>query len=282
MRVRHGVYLGAGAWPDEPGDQHLLRARAEQLVKADGAVSHRSAARYWGLPLPDEDWAEQPVWLTLPSGQRFRCERRVGLVQKVADLPENQVVDAGGYRVTSLARTAVDTANGLALPQALMVLDAALRQECSGRVVHAGRREFATPRLVAAGREPFTEAAGVGAGRASVRRALEFADPLRESPIESLSFGHIVEWGLPLPRCQAPIRTRAGTFFPDFLWEEGLIGESDGRLKYVDSGAVMREKEREQLLRDLGYRIVRWSGREIHLTPHLVMARIERALASCG
>jgi very-short-patch-repair endonuclease len=42
----------------------------------------------------------------------------------------------------------------------------------------------------------------------------------------------------------------------------------------------MREKEREQVLRDLGFRIVRWSGKEIHLSPSVVMDRIERKLLS--
>jgi len=118
-------------------------------------------------------------------------------------------------------------------------------------------------------------------GMSQVKRALSFADPVRESPIESLSYGHIVEAGLPLPTCQHEVRSPYGVYFPDFFWEEhGVIGESDGRVKYVDSAAVMREKEREQVLRDLGFRIVRWSGKEIHQSPSVVMDRIERKLLS--
>jgi very-short-patch-repair endonuclease len=92
---------------------------------------------------------------------------------------------------------------------------------------------------------------------------------------------HFVLAGLPLPTCQVAIRTPAGVFFPDFFWEaEGLIGEADGRTKYEDSEASMREKEREQHLRDLDYRMVRWSGKEIYLRPFVVMARVARALAA--
>jgi very-short-patch-repair endonuclease len=132
---------------------------------------------------------------------------------------------------------------------------------------------------VAIARQPFAEAADVLRGMSGVKRALSFADPVRESPIESLSYGHMVEAGLPLPTCQYEVRTAYGVYFPDFFWEgEGVIGEADGRVKYVDSGAVMREREREQVLRDLGFRIVRWSGKEIHLSPSVVMDRIERAL----
>jgi hypothetical protein len=280
VRIRHGVYVGAGSWPEDDGEQHLLRAWAEQLVKPGAAVSHRSAARYWRLPLPHEGWAEEPVWLTLPRGGAARSEREVRLQQCVADLPGEHVTRSeAGFAVTTLARTAVDVTRSLPLPEALLVLDAAVRTQCSRFVVQLGRRELANPRLVAIAREPFVEVADVLRGMSRVKRALSFADPIRESPIESLSYGHMVEAGLPLPTCQHEVRTPNGVYFPDFFWDgHGVIGESDGRVKYVDSGAVMREKEREQVLRDLGFRIVRWSGKEIHLSPSVVMERIERAL----
>jgi very-short-patch-repair endonuclease len=68
-------------------------------------------------------------------------------------------------------------------------------------------------------------------------------------------------------------------FYPDFFWEgERLIGEADGREKYEDSEASVREKEREQYLRDLDFKVVRWLGKEIYLQPAVVMARVARAL----
>ncbi len=284
VRIRHGVYLGSPSWPEDPAEQHLLRASAEHLIKPNAAVSHRSAARYWGLPLSREDWASEPVWLTLPRSGTGRSERGPLLQQCVAELPNEHVITSeDGFDVTTLARTAVDVARGLPLPEALLVLDAAMRAQCSKLVVRVGRRELANPRLVAIAREPFMSAADSLPGMGGVRRVLGFANPLRESPIESLSYGQIVQAGLPLPTCQHEVRTPYGAYFPDFFWEEeGVIGEFDGRLKYVDSGAVMREKECEQVLRDLGFRIVRWSGKEIHLSPKVVMARIERELASEG
>ena len=53
------------------------------------------------------------------------------------------------------------------------------------------------------------------------------------------------------------------------------------RCRQVHRPAVdRRREEREQLLRDLGYRIVRWLAKEIMTRPDLVLARIERALLS--
>jgi len=105
-------------------------------------------------------------------------------------------------------------------------------------------------------------------------------NPSRESVAESLSAGHMQLSGLPTPRFQAEIRTPIGTLYPDFLWEDlKLIGECDGAIKYNDASGYVLEKEREQVLRDLGYRFVRWLAKEIMLRPDVVMERIARALA---
>jgi hypothetical protein len=58
-------------------------------------------------------------------------------------------------------------------------------------------------------------------------------------------------------------RPRSSLFYPECLWEEyGLVGECDGAVKYVDAFAYELEKEREQILRDLNYGVVRWLAKE--------------------
>lgn len=85
--------------------------------------------------------------------------------------------------------------------------------------------------------------------------------------------------GLPPPTPQPGVMTSVGRCYPDFLWpEHRVIGEADGRVKYRSADDVMRGKSREQALRDLGFAIVRWTGREIRLNPAAVMDRITRAL----
>jgi len=76
------------------------------------------------------------------------------------------------------------------------------------------------------------------------------------------------------------VPTRGGNFYPDFLWpERRVIGEVDGAIKYQDASAFVLEKQREQILRDLGYIIVRWLAHEIMVTPWVVIERVERALS---
>jgi hypothetical protein len=109
--------------------------------------------------------------------------------------------------------------------------------------------------------------------------AISLAHPSRETPPESLTAGHLHLAGLPAPLFQAMIPSPAGPLYPDFYWpEHKLVGEVDGKVKYADPGEIVREKRREQLLRDLGYRIVRWLAAEIMTTPEVVIARIARAL----
>lgn len=278
MRLRRGVYLDPARWPTEPMAQHLLRAQAEQAFQPDAVVSHRSAAAVWGLPLSGEDWLTEPVWITLPSGGGFRSERSAQLIQQTATLPPHHVAVSDDLRLTSPARTAVDLVKRSELAEALVILDAVLRILCRDMLLQPRRRDFANQRLIAAAKTPVLEAIDrLGVARA--RPFLDYAEPTRETPVESLSFGYVVVAELPLPTCQAPVQTPIGTLYPDFLWpERRLIGEVDGRIKYTDAEVMMREKAREQVLRDLGFQIVRWTGREIRLQPQVVMARIARAL----
>ena len=53
------------------------------------------------------------------------------------------------------------------------------------------------------------------------------------------------------------------------------MGEADGRLKYRSADDLYREKRREDALRTLGYRVVRWGAADVR-TPDL--ARHVRAL----
>jgi hypothetical protein len=273
LRLRHGVYVGAAAWPCAAREQHVLLARAEQVANPDGVISHQSAAVEWDLPSPGFiPWHEEPVCLTFPSGRGHGSQHKVAR-HRLAALPETQIArDPAGYPVTSLARTASDLVVGLALPEALVVLDAAARLLLQTFVTDARRRDFLNPRLIEAVRENM---ASVGPSHPAVA----LLHPARESAAESLSAGHFHQAGLPTPLFQAPIVTPFGTLFPDFYWpEHRLIGECDGAVKGEDPGAYAKEKRREQVFLDLDFGVVRWLGGEIMARPARVVGRVARAL----
>ncbi|MGC3994917.1 MAG: hypothetical protein QM779_12515 [Propionicimonas sp.] len=280
LRLRRGVYVAAGAWPDDPAEQHLLLARAEVAACADAVLCRQSAAVAWGLPSPDlRPWHVRPVAVALPADSGYRTRTTAAEYHALRLRTCDVERDAAGYRVTSLARTAVDLAAGLPLPEALVILDAVTRQLCARLVPTPRRRDFTNPRLVGAAREVVADAARA-AHRTGLLPAIAVAEPCRESPAESLSAGHFRLAGLPVPVCQAALRTPAGLRFPDFYWDEHrLIGECDGAVKYAEgSAAYLEEKVREQLFLDLDFGVVRWLAKEIYVRPGEVVARVARRM----
>ena len=281
VRVRTGVYLAADTWPEDPSGQHLFRAYAEQVVNPAAVLSHETAALAWRLPHPGFGaWSDSRVTLTVPTGAAHRS-RSGAVVQHLLPLPVPQVTrDPHGHTITTVQRTAVDLAARRPLPDALVILDAAARMLCQSLVVGARRRDFANPRLVTASRDLLLDAA-THRRLPALTPTISRSDPGRESPAESLSAGWFALAGLPTPMFQPPVDTPFGTLYPDCLWPEArLVGECDGAVKYADADGYVKEKEREQVLRDLGFRIVRWLAKEIVLEPQRVVDRVARELES--
>ncbi|MGV8850519.1 MAG: DUF559 domain-containing protein [Propionibacteriaceae bacterium] len=279
VRVRRGVFLAASAWPDSEAGRHLARAWAEQTMYEDAVMSHGTAALVRRLPHPGlvEWYADEPT-VTLPREGGSKS-RQGGVIHRLAELPPHHVTrDAVGFAVTTVARTAVDLVRRLELPQALVVLDGAARRLVESMVVEARRRDYANPGLAVAAREALEEASRVRRS-ASLGPKIALADPRRESAAESLSYGYFELAGLPRPLLQQPIRTPLGTFFPDFYWpDHRLIGECDGIVKYTERQDLIKEKVREDALREVGNRFVRWTGQAIMREPAGVVGRVARGL----
>lgn len=280
VRVRKGVFVAADGWPSDPAGQHLIRARAELVVHPEAVISHESAALVWALPHPGPTgWQDAAPSVTRPSGGGARSGRGHA-THHVGSLPPSQVTrDPDGYAVTSAARTGVDLAERLTLPERLVVLDAAARRIVESLVVGQARRaDYLKPSFVSAAAQLIGDAAA-SRRPCGLTRAISLTVPARESVAESLSAGHFHLAGLATPKFQHRIRTPQGDVFSDFYWPgRSLVGEVDGTVKYADPAAYEREKMREQVLRDLGYGIVRWTAREIMVTPHVVVDRVARAL----
>jgi hypothetical protein len=278
IRVRRGVYLASDVWPTTEAAQHITLARAEQVANPAAVISHASAALVWGLPTPGfTPWHASKPTVTMPTGTLHAWSGTA--VRHQASLQPSDIArDREGYIVTSVARTAIDLAGPLELPDALAILDHAARLLIASYVNDPRRPDFANPRFVAAARDALLTAAG--RHRARLQPTLDLVVPARESPAESLTAGHLHLAGTAMPLFQAEISTPGGMVYPDFYWPDlMLIGEVDGAVKYADPRSIVAEKKRQQLLVDLGYRIVRWLAQEIMTRPDLVVARIERALA---
>jgi hypothetical protein len=255
-RLRRGQFSraeleGEARWRGEV--LAIVRTHQRPLV-----LSHAHAARAYGWTSPLRGWGPPSFTSPVPPARRRR-----GVWISVATLAEAEIELHGPVAVTSRVRTVVDCARRLPPHEALAIADAALRE---GRVDKAGLRQAL---------------ALCGSSRGSRRAAvvIELADGRRETALESWSAWAFECTGLPRPRWQATVLDHEGVLIgrADAWWEQGVVGEADGRAKYrlkslerrgvLDAEglaqALDEERRRERELVRSGARIVRWEPRDV-------------------
>ncbi|WP_341267277.1 type IV toxin-antitoxin system AbiEi family antitoxin domain-containing protein [Gordonia malaquae] len=240
-----GLYIPSCSLPVEKWrlDQEVYRRRCLSEADAGAVLSHQSAAAILGLAMLEPDTSRVHVSVQTSANGKRRATRHIH-----TGLDENDVIVVDGILVTSLARSAVDVALTSDFAGALAVFDSALRMGVDRAELHdrleSGRRR----------------------GIARARVALRYANGLAANPGESWSRAQMIEAHLPVPRLQSEITVEGRTYFSDFDWDLLVIGEFDGQGKYLANlrpgekvaDAVLREKDRENALRRIGFEIVRW------------------------
>jgi hypothetical protein len=268
-RVRRGAYSNAPDLPVDPVDRHrmLLEATLRQ-TSADAVVSHMSAAVLHGLPTWNHELDRVHLTRARDGGGKVRRYTHL----HTSALPADDVVEVGGYPVTSLARTVVDLSRTLSMTRSVPIGDAALRLGLTQDDVFG-----------VAARCPGWS------GIARARRAIEFLDARSESVGESSSRVVLHEIGISAPQLQLEVFDALGRLVgrADFGWERyRTLGEFDGRVKYgrllkpgrTIADVVFEEKRREDALRNLGWEVVRWLWEDLR-DPRSLLERLERAFA---
>ena len=276
VTLRAGVHLPSHVWSGMDADARFrARIHALALSAAEPLLfSHLSAAAIWRLPMVGT-WPEQPEVLRCRTGSG--AVRSGFRVHTGDDARSTAIIDS--VQVTGLARTVVDVARRSLLGTAVTMADAALSGEAARHPARGGA--VTTPAEL---REEL--AIGSRTGKTRAARALELADGASGSPGESVSRVAMHLEGFPRPVLQHRFSDERGLIgFVDFWWPDfGLIGEFDGKGKYSRTDllngrspaeAVIAEKKREDRLRALGPRVVRW-GWEAAISPPR-LARILRA-----
>lgn len=294
VRLIRDVYIHRSRYPDDPRQRHLQHAQARQILNPELVASHHTAALAHRLPLPDLGRALiAPPHFTLPPApsRRSGTPRRVTLRPLT---PAHVCTLPSGLRATTAARTAIDLAGHWDLPAGLIVVDAAALAKALTMVTADRLRGSLDEAIRSSTIAELQHAASVAANRLSVRRlrrALEHADPRRESPGESWSFGHFIDAGLPAPSMQPPIQVAGHVYYPDFGWEEfELFGEVDGAVKYGTSrepGAgfdrtLLAEAHRHHQIEDTGVRLIRWWVSDAFRRPRRMTAYVRSNLERRG
>lgn len=260
VRLRRGVVMPAEELP--VWTLHRRRIDAAALTINHGTYfAFQSAALIHGLPVRIVD--ALPVQVVRTMGGRHTRNRLLQASPAVLDETDAEVID--GLPVTSLRRTVTDLARRLAFPDAVAVVDAALRRGVD-------RADLATTS---------------GYGHARAARAVAFGNGASESFGESHSRARMWLANIPIPELQVEQFAADGRLLgrPDFDWGAGIVGEYDGGSKYdgtygADPRQVIEaEKQRQQAFVDEGYTVVRWGWNDLQ-SPGLVETRIRRALAA--
>lgn len=265
VRLRHGVYatrtILAATETDAPR-RHALQVAAVTAPRSRAAVaSHYSAAMIHGMSLLHRP-PDGTVTLTVPPGTRSGAHRPGGVVRHAADLPAEHVMRRFAVPVTTAARTVVDLARAGTFMEAVVVADSALH----GRATTKTELRRVLERCE---RWP-------GLGQA--RRAVDAANMLAESVLESCARVVFLERGLPRPELQVSVGGREFIGRVDFFWTEyRTIAEADGPLKYKGPADAVAELKRDRLLREAGYEVVHFTWKELLRDPERVVARVRGA-----
>ncbi|SDS45762.1 endonuclease domain-containing protein [Corynebacterium timonense] len=249
-------------WESLPGwQQHTLRALATGRSMTKGVLVGRSAARVMGMPVVAMS-ADTPEVVLPSGGTPSRTTRMPGVRYRSAGIGEDEVHDVLGVRATTPLRTSVDMARYHGFVEGLIAVDWLLR----------------TMPITPADITWQMNRMGRCVGKSTVRRVLAYASALAESPLESWFRGELITRGITGWRIQAQI----GGFRVDFLFDEFLVVEIDGRLKYAEATheVLMKERERERALMNLGFVVLRVSFEDMLRDTDGVMRMIERARAS--
>nr|WP_300145739.1 hypothetical protein [Propionicimonas sp.] len=264
VRVRHGAYAEVHA-DGVIGRHRQLIAGTAPILGPDTVLSHSSASVLHGLPV----WEPMLGRVTVIRRSHAHGSRGRHLHARRAPLAPEEIVFLEGISVTNLERTAIDMACLLPFARAVAVLDAALHMEADKDVMAAVLTAAHSRR-------------GVG----TARRAFAFADGRAESVGESVSRVVMASQGVPAPLLQVNVYDEFGNWLArtDFGWAaRGVLGEFDGKVKYTGTpeevaAAVMKEKRREDRLRQLGWVVVRWGWAD-PADPAGLRRRLEAAFA---
>jgi very-short-patch-repair endonuclease len=226
------------------------RLWAAALAK-DAAHSHRCGAAIWDLLAPG------PIEMTTLAGARSSP----GItVHRSRTLTDRHITTVDGLPVTTVARTVVDLLDVLPPDR----IPALLR-----RADFLGILDFADVATSLPGRR------SKGLKHAIEEIAGNGPQPTR-SELEERFLTIVRRAGLPMPLVNHPLEG----FIADFLWpEHALVVETDGAAGHLTQAAFEDDRRRDAALLLAGYRVVRFTYRQVSDHPEEVAVTLARLLA---
>jgi predicted transcriptional regulator of viral defense system len=231
---------------------------AAVLACGPGAVlSHRSAAAAWDL----RRTGRGNVDVTAPSGAG---RKRKGIDVHVGLLPQPDVTTLDGLPITTPARTLLDLAEVVPRDHLRRALEQAIRLRLHDERAAEDVLDRATGRR---GARPLTQ----------VLDALRPEHLLTRSELERVALDVIGRHDLPMPE----VNQRLHGYEVDLLWRaQRVVVELDGYAFHTDPTAFEADRRRDGHLQARGYRVQRFTWRQIDTDPAWIAATLEALLAA--
>jgi very-short-patch-repair endonuclease len=239
-----------------------MDAMAACLWAGEGsAASHGAAARLWGLP----GFAHAPVEISALNGRR---PKRLGfVVHRVDHYVVPEIVTVGAVPATSPRRTLLDVA-GRRHPQTEPALDHCLRTDLTslGRMWLLYDEEWTRGRRgIAILRDLLVERTG--------------AEAPSQSGLEDMMWRLVRRSCLPVPRPQHHVAIGNEVIHVDFAYPEAHVAiELDGYAWHMDRASFERDRERDNALTALGWRVLRFTWAKLRWQPDYVADMIQAHL----
>lgn len=253
-RLYQDIYVDSSI----PPDYRAWCRAAALLLPPGGAIGLLSAAHLWGVRGLDPG---ADVRVLVPPSTSLRPQTH--LVVRRAQLSADDITPLFGVPVTTPVRTAFDLARFLPRVDAVVTLDAMLRQS-----------KVSPAALLA-----YIESHAWWPGVASARQAFSLADGRAESPMETRMRLVLVDSDLPMPAAQFKIfNGRRFVARVDFAYEEEKLAlEYDGDY-HRERMAFRFDMERQRELSRLGWRMLRFNADDVLRFPDRMVAEIRAAL----
>jgi len=254
-RIHPGVFRVAGSPVTD------LQDLAAAVLWTGGAASHESAGALMELtPQPRQPHV---------TVERTVSARRPGLaIHRSGDLIPSDLTRRDGIVCTNATRTCIDLGASLPEPHLERVIDQALHR----RLTHIDRLAARFLQLARRGRN----------GIAAVRAVLCRVDPAlapAESDLETMLAQVLRRHGLPEPVRQHQVTVNGHAFRIDFCYPEARLAiESDGFAHHGHRQAFERDRFRQNLLVLAGWRVLRFTWRQICTDVTTVARQITAAL----
>ncbi|MFQ4148399.1 hypothetical protein AAGW05_06840 [Arthrobacter sp. LAPM80] len=239
-------------------------------------LSHLSAARLWGIPLPprqDGDWR-----IHLAGPPTAGNPRRVNVVGHRLALADTEIWEFDGVRLTSAARTWLDLAACLSLEELVAAGDYLLC--CHGP-------EFPVPRLAICSIGDLARMVARHPGLRGLRNARAALDLVRvgsDSPPETFMRLAVVAAGLPEPELNVVVKDQYGR---PVLWPDGAYRQYRFSLQYDGNHHNGPEQYQSDIRRlettmSLGWQEIRIARDDLRGERPAVVRKVAAALRARG